>query len=204
MKYLLFSISFFLAQFTVAQAPLQKIALNSWGTIYLPKNMEIQSGVYKQFVDDAKRDFITKGERIIFQQEGLNKGLNKETYARVIIRTDKSLDYLPNLNTEKIGIDDLKLINKEYKNQVYELVNNPRFTTKIISWNDVKIISINGYNCLNYSYIRKIGNNNETYSEFYVFWKGKNQYIINIEYRVNEAYKWRDSLNNCVLSLKFI
>ena len=166
--------------------------------------MEIQSGVYKQFVDDAKRDFITKGERIIFQQEGLNKGLNKETYARVIIRTDKSLDYLPNLNTEKIGIDDLKLINKEYKNQVYELVNNPRFTTKIISWNDVKIISINGYNYLNYSYIRKIGNNNETYSEFYVFWKGKNQYIINIEYRVNEAYKWRDSLNNCVLSLKFI
>lgn len=35
MKFLLFSIAFILAQFTVAQAPLKKIALNSWGTIYL-------------------------------------------------------------------------------------------------------------------------------------------------------------------------
>jgi hypothetical protein len=204
MKFLLFLIAFILAQFTVAQVPLQKITLNSWGTIYLPKNMEIQSGVYKKFVDDAKKDFITKRERIIFQQEGLNNGLNKETYARVIIRTDKSLDYLPNLNTEKISIDDLELLNKEYKSQVYDLVNNPRFTTTIISWKDLKIRSINGHNCLNYSYIRKVGDNNETFSEFYVFWKGKNQYVINIEYRVNETYKWRNSLIDCVLSLKFI
>ena len=56
MKYLLFSFAIILVQFTAAQTPLQKIILNSWGTIYLPKNMEIQNGVYKQFVDAAKKD----------------------------------------------------------------------------------------------------------------------------------------------------
>ena len=43
-----------------------------------------------------------------------------------------------------------------------------------------------------------MGSNPETYSEFFIFWKGKKQHTINIEYRINEASKWKTELMSCV------
>lgn len=182
---------------------LEKINLSNWGYIFLPKSMEIQSGIYKQTLDNAKKEFSINAERVVFQQKGLNDGENKETYARVIIRTDTNTETFPNLNTEKITASDLADLDKSYKQQIYETANNPTFPAKIISWNAVKISTINGQKCINYSYTRKMGNNPETYSEFFIFWKGKKQHSINIEYRINETSKWKAELINCVNSLKF-
>ena len=182
---------------------LEKINLSNWGFIYLPKAMEVQSGIYKQILDDSKKEFSVNAERVVFQQKGLNNGENKETYARVIIRTDTGTETFPNLNTEKINVTDLSDLNKSFKEQTYESANNPTFPVKIINWNAVKISTINGQKCINYSYIRKMGSNPETYSEFFIFWKGKKQYSINIEYRINETTKWKMELVNCVNSLIF-
>jgi hypothetical protein len=182
---------------------LEKINLSNWGYIYLPKSMEVQSGIYKQTLDNAKKEFSVNAERVVFQQKGLNNGENKETYARVIIRTDTGTETLPNLNTEKITATDLADLNKSYREQTYEVANNPTYPAKVISWNSVKIVTINGQKCINYSYSRKMGSNPETYSEFFIFWKGKKQHTINIEYRINEASKWKTELLSCVNSLKF-
>ena len=94
-------------------------------------------------------------------------------------------------------------LNKSFKEQAYEIANNPTFPAKIFSWNAVKISTINGQKCINYSYTRKMGSNPETYSEFFIFWKGKKQHSINIEYRINETTKWKMELVNCVNSLIF-
>lgn len=182
---------------------LEKINLSNWGYIYLPKTMEVQSGIYKQTLDNAKKEFSVNAERVVFQQNGLNNGNNKETYARVIIRTDSNTEIFPNLNTEKITATDLADLNQSFKEQTYEASNNPTYPAKIISWNSVKLSTINGQKCINYSYTRKMGSNPETYSEFFIFWKGKKQHSINIEYRINETSKWKTELINCVNSLKF-
>lgn len=193
-----------IAQSTIAQnSSLEKINLGNWGFINLPKNMEVQSGIYKQTLDKAKKEFSVNAERVVFQQKGLNEGNNKQTYARVIIRTDTAEGNFPNLNTEKVTSQDLKDLNQSYKSQVYEVANNPTYPAKIISWNNLKIATINGQKCLNYSYTRKMGNNPETYSEFFIFWKGKKQHTLNIEYRIGETAKWKTELVNCVNSFKF-
>ena len=182
---------------------LEKINLSNWGYIYLPKTMEVQSGIYKQILDNAKKEFSVNAERVVFQQKGLNDGGNKETYARVIIRTDINTETFPNLNTEKVTSSDLADLNQTYKEQTYEAANNPSYPAKIISWNTLKLSTINGQKCINYSYTRKMGNNPETYSEFFIFWKGMKQHTINIAYRVGEVSKWKTELVNCVNSLKF-
>lgn len=192
----------FFQNLSAQTSSLEKINLGNWGYIYLPKAMEVQSGIYKQILDNSKKEFSINAERVVFQQKGLNIGKNKETYARVIIRTDTSIETFPNLNTEKITDTDLSDLNKSFKEQIYEVANNPTFPAKIISWNAVKISTINGQKCINYSYTRKMGSNPETYSEFFVFWKGKKQHSINIEYRISETTKWKMELVNCVNSLR--
>ncbi len=193
---------FLLQNLNAQTSSLEKINLSNWGFIYLPKAMEVQSGIYKQILDDSKKEFSVNAERVVFQQKGLNNGENKETYARVIIRTDTGTETFPNLNTEKINVTDLSDLNKSFKEQTYESANNPTFPVKIINWNAVKISTINGQKCINYSYTRKMGSNSETYSEFFIFWKGKKQHTINIEYRINEISKWKTELLNCVNSLR--
>lgn len=191
-------------QSAIAQSSsLEKINLGNWGIINLPKSMEVQSGIYKKIVDEAKKEFSVNAERVVFQQKGLNQGNNKQTYARVIIRTDTAQENFPNLSTEKVTPKDLTDLNQSYKSQTYEVANNPTYPAKIISWNNLKIVTINGQKCLNYSYTRKMGNNPETYSEFFIFWKGKKQHTLNIEYRINETAKWKTELVNCVNSFKF-
>ena len=192
----------FFQNLSAQTSSLEKINLGNWGYIYLPKAMEVQSGIYKQILDNSKKEFSINAERVVFQQKGLNIGKNKETYARVIIRTDTSTETFPNLNTEKITVTDLSDLNKSFKEQIYEVANNPTFPAKIISWNAVKISTINGQKCINYSYTRKMGSNPETYSEFFVLWKGKKQHSINIEYRISETTKWKMELVNCVNSLR--
>ena len=202
-QFIFLTLILFLQNLFAQTSSLEKINLSNWGYIYLPNNMEVQSGIYKQTLDNAKKEFSVNAERVVFQQKGLNNGENTGTYARVIIRTDSITETFPNLNTEKITASDLADLNQTYKEQTYEIANNPTYPAKIISWNSVKISTINGQKCINYSYTRKMGNNPETYSEFFIFWKGKKQHTINIEYRLNEISKWKIELVNCANSLKF-
>lgn len=180
-----------------------KIFLSNWGYIYLPESMEIQSGIYKKVMDEAKKEFSVNAERVVFQQRGVNDGENLKTYARVIIRTDTGSETLTNLNTEILTKSDLVELNTFYNNEVNQLSNNTKFPVQIINWNPVKITTINGQKCINYSYSRKMGDNPITFSEFFIFWKGKKQHTINIEYRINETSKWKNILETCIKSLKF-
>jgi hypothetical protein len=190
-------------QFMNAQNNWEKININNWGVILLPNSMEIQSGIYKKNMDKAKQEFSVNAERIVFQQKGVNEGKNLNTYARVIIRTDFGKETLPNLNTEVITSADVADINEMYKSQNSQATNNPKFPYKIIKWNNVKIISLNGQKCINYSYIRQMGTNPQTLSEVYIFWKGKNQHSLIIEYRINDAIKWKQDLSKCLNSFSF-
>ena len=187
-----------------AQSNWEKIKINNWGIIAIPNSMEVQSGLYKKIADKAKQEFSVNAERVVFQQKGVNKGENLNTYARVIMRTDYGTETLPNLNKEILNANDISDLNSVYKAQLNELSTNSKYPAKIIKWNSVKIITIAGQKCINYSYIRQMGNNPQTYSEFYIFWKGKNQYTINTEYWIRDSEKWKTDISKSINSFKFL
>lgn len=179
-----------------------KIDLGNWGEVKMPNTMEVQSGNYKKIIDYSKRHFSVNAERIVFQQKGVNDGKNLDTYARVIIRTDFATEDFPDLNTTEITSQDILDLNQMYKSQIYEVANNPTYPAKIIKWNGVKIVTLNGNKAINFSYIRQMNGKPQTYSEFYTFWKGKRQHTLNIEYRIVDSTKWKSDLENCVKTFK--
>ena len=195
-------LTFLMFQFGLAQTNWDKIDLGNWGEIKMPNTMEVQSGNYKKILDYSKRHFSVNAERIVFQQKGVNDGKNLETYARIIIRTDFTNENFPNLNTTNLTSQDITDLNQMYKSQVYELANNTTFPAKIIKWNGVKIVTLNGNKAINYSYIRQMNGKPQTYSEFYVFWKSNKQHTLNIEYRINDSSIWKSDLNKAVQTFR--
>ena len=180
----------------------EKIFLENWGSIYLPSSMEVQAGINKQIVNETKKEFSINAEKIVFQQKGLNDGENKETYARIIIKTVDNTDTFPDLNSSKITEKEINAYDKSYKEQTYEIAKNPKYNAKIGTWNSLKLLSINNKKCLNYSYMRTVGENPETYIEYFIFWRGSIQHSLNIEYRVKDAKIWKEDLENCIKSLQ--
>jgi hypothetical protein len=184
------------------QSNWDRIDLGNWGEVKMPNTMEVQSGNYKKIIDYSKRHFSVNAERIVFQQKGVNDGKNLETYARIIIRTDFTTENLPDLNTIEITTQDISDLNQMYKSQIYEVANNPTYPAKIIKWNGVKIVTLNGNKSINYSYIRQMNGKPQTYSEFYTFWKGNRQHTLNIEYRIVDSTKWKSDLEKSVQTFK--
>jgi len=201
-KYIIFTIAVLLFQVSFSQENWDKIDLGNWGEIKMPSTLEVQSGNYKNIIDYQKRHFSVDAERIVFQQKGVNDGKNLDTYARIIIRTDFASETLPDLNTIEITSGDLTDLNEMYKSQVYEVANNPTYPAKIIRWNGVKIVSLNGNKSINYSYVRQMNGKPQTYSEFYVFWNENRQHTLNIEYRIKDSEKWKSDLEKSVETFK--
>jgi len=191
-----------LFQLGFSQENWDKIDLGNWGEIKMPSSLEVQSGNYKKIIDYQKRHFSVNAERIVFQQKGVNNGKNLDTYGRIIIRTDFASEEFPDLNTTEITSQDIADLNQMYKSQIYEVANNPTYPAKIIKWNGVKIVTLNGNKSINYSYVRQMNGKPQTYSEFYIFWKGNRQHTLNIEYRIIDSDKWKSDLEKATKTFK--
>jgi len=180
----------------------ETIYLGDWGTIELPPSMEIQSGIYKAIMDEYKDTYyIPPMKRVVFQQNGLNEGRNLDVYARVFIRTDSSNEKLPEIIPNDFTSEDIEYLSTMFMQEVQAMCSNSPYDYKMLQWGGLQITSLSEEYCLNYSYLRKVGDNSPTHSEFYVFWKGYKQYTLNIEYRVNDAKIWKNDLQRCVNSL---
>jgi len=201
-KTIILTLTMLLFQLGFSQENWDKIDLGNWGEIKMPSSLEVQSGNYKKIIDYQKRHFSVDAERIVFQQKGVNDGKNLDTYARIIIRTDFASEEFPDLNTTEITSQDIADLNQMYKSQIYEVANNPTYPAKIIKWNGVKIVTLNGNKSINYSYVRQMNGKPQTYSEFYIFWKGNRQHTLNIEYRIIDSDKWKSDLEKATKTFK--
>ena len=195
---ILLLLAFMICGNVLSQTSWDKISCGSWAEIYLPITMEVQAGIYKKIIDQSKRHFSINAERIVFQQKGLNDGNTGNTYVRVIIRKEFNDETFPDING--ISASDINDINDAYQSMTKQSMDNPTYPAKLIRWNKVNIIQLNNARCINYSYIRQMGNNPQTYSEFYIFWRGNIQYSLNIEYWVSDSEKWKSDLAKCIQS----
>ncbi len=180
----------------------ETINLSNWGTIRLPPSMEVQSGLYKKIVDEAKREYMVEGDRIVFQQKGLNTFEKFDTYARVIIKTlTGSTGDFPKKGELTATPDDLSELNSTYKQDILKVCK--QMNSQLLKWTDLKIVALNGYKCLYFNYTRQITEKPATFSEFYIFFDYDRQHSLNLEYRIADSSTWQPELEKCKSTFKF-
>ncbi len=178
------------------------INISNWGIIQLPPSMEVQSGLYKKIVDEAKKEYMVEGERIIFQQKGLNSFGNFDTYARVIIKTiTASPGDFPKLGELDALASELNELNAMYKNEIISMCRS--MNAQLIKWTDLKISSLSKYKCLYFNYTRQVNGKPSTFSEFYIFFNYSKQHSLNFEYRVADSANWQQEFEKCKSTFKF-
>ncbi|MBA7533054.1 hypothetical protein ES705_25289 [subsurface metagenome] len=180
----------------------ETINISNWGSIKIPPSMEIQRGVYKKILDEAKKEFSVNADRIVFQQKGLNDFGNYDTYARVIIRTDYATPgNLPKLNDLDFTQNEIDELNSMYKQEIISVCK--KMNASLIAWTNIKITILNGYKCLYFNYSRQFIEKPSAFSEFYIFFNYDKQHTLNFEYRIKHKVKWATEFEKCKSSFKF-
>lgn len=179
------------------------INIKDLGQIKMPPELEVQSGSYVEF---AKKEMVKSGfdvsmldlssDNLIFQQKGLNEN-NKEsykTYARVMISTELSKGKRYGSCRDKLNLSqkDLADLNSFLKdNGEKELLSN----TKLLKWEGVKEVSLNGMYCFSYSYERQIEDKPIVKVTYYCFQNKDRFHKVIISYRTSEIDQWKKTLD---------
>lgn len=175
--------------------------LNGIGYITIPNEMELQDETYRQKARDYVKEyqFVLNENRIVFQQKGLNKSepIGFQTYARVIVEIeygDFGYDVtIPSQEYEEIN----STLKKSAMSSLSQLQN-----MKLLQWNGVSNVKIDGVLAIKYSYIRQLGSNPSVYVETYIVLKGKKRYIFTFSYRLNDKKIWQPIYSKILNSLR--
>ena len=175
--------------------------LGNIGLIIIPKEMELQNGIYKQKVQNYVKQyqFEVNENRIVFQQKGLNS-TNKnsmQSYARIVIETQYGdFGYDTNISSQ-----EYEEVNAIFKYNVTKSISQiPNM--KLLQWYGVSNVKINGVSAIKISYTRQLGTNPSVYVESYMVPKGNKQYIFTFSYRVNDRKTWQSIYSKILASLR--
>lgn len=172
--------------------------LTNLGYISIPTQMEIQSGEYKKkseaFQKDlsSKFDFEISGNRVVFQQKGLNEfdKSSFSSYARVIIETDigKYGDYEKLTTNYTFSHEELSELNSELKSQYQQSFNGTGI--KLVMWYGVSITKVNGRTALKVSYSRQLKDSPYVLVNIYSFQNNDRIHRLILSYRLSEKTTW--------------
>ncbi|MFF5379962.1 hypothetical protein [Pedobacter suwonensis] len=193
-----------------SQITYDRYLIKGVGYISIPETMEIQSGEYKKIEEKYQNDlkqtfkFQITDNRIVFQQKGLNK-LDKEsfnTYARVILETYLGTpgEYEKLTTTVTATSSELLELDKQLKSQIIESFKNTGL--KLVNWNRVQIVTINGGSVLKISYTRQLRNNPLVNVSMYQFHNNDRMHMLTFSYRKEDAVDWSQKLNVVLKSFK--
>lgn len=176
----------------------EKYLIKDVGSISIPTNMEIQTDYWKKLSDildkemAKKFDYEISGNKVIFQQKGLNdldpSSLN--TYVRMIIETsiDNVGDY-NKLTTELLVTqNELNELSELLEAQFEQSFKNTDL--KIIKWHGVSIETINGRSVLKISYLRQLDDNPYVYVTLYQFHNNDRMHQLTFSYREEDKDIW--------------
>lgn len=169
------------------------------GTISIPTNMEIQSGNYKKASDlfqteqNKNLGYEIFDNRVVFQQIGLNNQEKQSfaSYARVILETNIS-NYgdFEKLNVKiSANMTELKELNDLFRNQVQGSFSGSGL--KMISWNGVSVITVNGKSCIKTSYIRQLENRPFVIVNVYRFQNNDRMHTLTLSYSQDDETTWK-------------
>ena len=179
------------------------IYIKNIARFHIPPSMEIQTGIYKEYVDMMKniRGFDTTP--IIVQNKGLNdlQSGGFEKYSRVIL---EYIDHIPQeleqplQNRKYITKENLSALNKKYENDFRESFKYT--SSKIVEWHPLEYKTVNNYNCYKISYTRQYSNKPYVLVNIYYFLREKDMISLTLSYRINETNIWRNDFDKILSS----
>ncbi len=188
----------------------EKYLIKDVGVISIPTNMEIQSGNWKKWNDEMETAFAEKfdyeisGNKVMFQQKGLNDldPSSFNTYARISIETfiDNIGDYDKLATKLLVPQHELNELNELLKAQLEQSFINTEL--KLIKWYEVSIKTINGRSVLKTSYLRQLSDNPYVYVEIYQFQNNDRMHQLILSYREEDADIWKQSFDYTLKSFE--
>ena len=200
MKSLIISLHFLLiSSFSTAQSDTFSVfSINNVGEISIPSSMELQSKDYKKIsaVIGANLGYKIDETRVVFQQKGQND-LTKQgrnTYLRVIveIKMGKKGDHSQLKKPIPLNEKELQNLSEKSKKDTEESFKSvPNGQAKLLKWNGLSIVTINGQYALKTSFVRQLATNPPVLVESYVFPNNDRQHELILSYRVEEEATWK-------------
>ncbi len=163
-----------------------RIGIGDIASLQYPPTLEIQNDSYRSISGATSPGH----NNIILQQYGLNQLTpdGRSRYARALFKTKNSdfgISLYDNLSFTQSELDEIN--DTIYKGTVQEsaAINN-----KILAWNPVQVININGVDCLYYNYKRQMSNNPIVNVHVFTFFNNQYTHTLIISYRESEKSYW--------------
>ena len=187
-----------LAQTSQPLPPLQtgwkRIYIKNVGSFDIPPTMEVQSGKYREYVDEMKKIKGFDAAQLTAQQKGLNQFSNEgyERYARVIVETTigsiGDFDKL-NFNIAEYSQTDINEMNAASRQQIQQSFRGTGI--QLIEWYPIKIEKVNGMSCFHISYKRQFQDQPIVFVHMYGFQNNDRMHKFTLSYRITEADYWQ-------------
>jgi hypothetical protein len=199
-EFRLIIITILLTNFCFAQATdIENFKLANVGYISIPSKMEIQAGTYKKFEEEFQKEagkkfgYEVSGNRIVFQQKGLNEFESRSfsSYARVILETDIGNfgDYEKLTTNFTATQSEISELSKEIQREVNHSFEGTGL--KLISWFGLSIIKLNGRTGLKISYLRQLNDNPYVIVNMYSFQNYDRLHRLTLSYRQSDQETWK-------------
>ena len=186
-----------------------RINIGNIGSIDYPDDLlELQSGIYKEVLDEIRKIFKIEETNFILQQKGLNDLLESsfDGYARIMFQTIKGdTGGLTNINKRPpFSESELNELGNELRNQTISEFEKLEVVTgqknKIIEWNSAIIKEIDNMYPIILTYKRQLNDNPIVSVKQYQFWDDNQVYRIVFSYRVEDESKYKDIYEDIIKS----
>lgn len=178
------------------------------GTVFVSNKLELQANEYKAINDSAQKQLAAKfgykvsGNRIVFQQKGLNEFDSTATsdYVRFILETEIAEPNAYPILKPQLEISDQELVEFEsaFKETLLKLATDGKF--KLIEWNKISTVTINDQGSIKLNYKRQMGTNPVVIVNIYYFFNGDRRHSITISFREVDKEKWESIMNKSLNS----
>ena len=182
-----------------------RIYIKNSGNFDLPSTMEIQTGKYKQILNELYKRMEWDTPQLVAQQKGLNdfsKG-GFEKYARVMFETSLGSygDYEKlNFNISTYSQSDINELNNTFKQQIQESFIGTGL--KLIEWYPTLIEKVNGMSCIHIRYKRQLQDKPVVLVNIYQVHNNDRMHILTLSYRLSEENYWKSDYETILKSFR--
>lgn len=178
-----------------------KYEIENVGSVDIPDDLELQTGDYHDMAQNILQahNLIT-GDRIVFQQKGLNEYTNAgfQRYCRIIIETTYGHFEPLKFQIGAVSTAEINNMNISFKKQITNEFQSTNL--KLLEFYGTKKIKINNQVCIKISYLRQLGKNLPVKVDMYRFQNKDRMHTLTVSYRLNEADIWQDLVTRSVNS----
>ena len=189
----------------------QAVSIPNICTYKIPPTLEIQDGNYKRLSKDFREQVLKiklSPNRVVAQPSGINS-MNSaiKKYCRVIVETElgKTGDYQGLHEPMIASPQELLQIGENLKKELEKSFSaNSIMKMKLLDWEPVSIIKLNGVDALASCYTRSLNGGKPVTVNQYRIMNNDSLHTITLSYRLTEQKLWFDDLQKTLETFVFV